>query len=33
VTWTILVHIAYLGVFGSVAMVIARRRLATKLVT
>jgi lipooligosaccharide transport system permease protein len=33
VTWTILVHVAYLGVFGSVAMVIARRRLATKLVT
>ena len=29
---TILVHVAYLAVFGSVAMVIARRRLATKLV-
>jgi lipooligosaccharide transport system permease protein len=33
VTWTILVHVAYLAVFGSVAMVIARRRLARKLVT
>jgi lipooligosaccharide transport system permease protein len=32
VGWPILVHVAYLAVFGSVAMVIARRRLATKLV-
>jgi lipooligosaccharide transport system permease protein len=28
----ILAHVAYLAVFGSVAMVIARRRLAVKLV-
>ena len=27
-----LVHVLYLGIFGSVAMVIARRRLAAKLV-
>jgi lipooligosaccharide transport system permease protein len=32
VGWSMLIHVAYLGVFGSVAMVIARRRLATKLV-
>ena len=32
VGWTMLIHVAYLAVFGSVAMVIARRRLATKLV-
>ena len=32
VDWTILVHVLYLGIFGSVAMVIARRRLAAKLV-
>ena len=28
----VLLHVAYLGVFGSVAMVLARRRLAVKLV-
>jgi lipooligosaccharide transport system permease protein len=28
----ILLHVLYLGVFGGVAMVIARRRLATKLI-
>jgi lipooligosaccharide transport system permease protein len=33
VGWSILVHVSYLGVFGAVAMAIARRRLATKLVT
>ena len=32
VGWSILVHVGYLAVFGSVAMVIARRRLATKLI-
>jgi lipooligosaccharide transport system permease protein len=32
VEWVILVHVAYLAVFGGVAMVIARRRLAAKLV-
>lgn len=32
VGWPILLHVLYLGVFGSVAMVIARRRLADKLV-
>jgi len=32
VDWTILFHVGYLAIFGSVAMVIARRRLATKLV-
>lgn len=31
VGWPILVHVGYLAVFGSVAMVIARRRLATRL--
>ena len=32
VTWTILLHVGYLAVFGSVAMLIARRRLGDKLV-
>lgn len=32
VGWPILIHVAYLGVFGGVAMIIARRRLATKLI-
>jgi lipooligosaccharide transport system permease protein len=32
VGWPILLHVLYLGVFGGVAMVIARRRLATKLI-
>ncbi len=29
---SILIHVAYLGVFGGAAMLIARRRLATKLI-
>jgi lipooligosaccharide transport system permease protein len=33
VGWSILIHVGYLAVFGSVAMVIARRRLGAKLVT
>ena len=32
VGWSILVHVAYLGVFGGAAMVLARSRLATKLI-
>jgi lipooligosaccharide transport system permease protein len=32
VGWSILLHVGYLAVFGGVAMVIARRRLAAKLV-
>jgi lipooligosaccharide transport system permease protein len=32
VGWSILVHVAYLGVFGAAAMILARSRLATKLI-
>jgi lipooligosaccharide transport system permease protein len=32
VTWSILLHVAYLAIFGSVAMLVARRRLGDKLV-
>jgi lipooligosaccharide transport system permease protein len=32
VEWVILVHVGYLAVFGGVAMIVARRRLAAKLV-
>jgi lipooligosaccharide transport system permease protein len=32
VTWAFLIHVGYLAVFGSVAMVLARRRLGDKLV-
>jgi lipooligosaccharide transport system permease protein len=32
VGWPILVHVAYLGVFGGAAMILARSRLATKLI-
>ena len=32
VDWTILAHVGYLALFGAVGMVIARRRLAAKLV-
>jgi lipooligosaccharide transport system permease protein len=32
VGWSILVHVAYLAVFGGAAMILARSRLATKLI-